>query len=795
MLRNYLRSAWRHLSSHKAFALLNIGGLAIGIAACILIGLSVSYERSFDANIPNKQNLYRVNEYAHYGGNPPYMAGNIGAPILPFVAADHPEIETYTRVIPSSWIYSSTTLEHDGNSLKTGNLVCTDTAFATLFGLHFLEGSYARTINTIVLTRTLAQKLFGRESALHKTLTLKVDDTTRYAIAVAGVVEDFPATSHLQAEGMMPIPKSWDTGWAGKNWGMFPAAAYARLGPGADPNKLQDQLTATVHQHNSGIDLRLQPVTQLHTGSIDINFDYFNYKKVDGKYLRVFMIIGLAIFLIACCNFVNLTIALAAYRGKEVAVKKIMGARRRQLMVQVLSEAFLSTTFAIILSVGLVALFLPSLNDLLGRELSLASLHRWPVIGIYAAILIVTTLFAGLYPAILISSAKAQEALKSKVLFGGSRTGLRNILVTGQFTIAIVFIVSLIVFTRQLNYMQHKDLGYSFEQVYKVRLEARDQEKASLFRTELAKIPGVKAVAGGFFELGSSGGTFGVDYLGADGKDQHEVFNYENGTPNYAKFFGIKFVAGRDFTPGKPNNEYLINETLAKHLGYSDPIGKRIAVTSFPQGTIVGVVKDYNFSSLHKKIEPLLIGSADYVPLWQRELYIKVSTAHLQTTIGAVDKTLRSLSVENDKLTGQFLDEHFRQLYDADKQAGSMVAVIGSLAVLIACLGLLGLAAFIVAKRTKEIGIRKVLGASVANVIVHLSKSFLRLVGIAFLVATPITWVLANNWLEGFAYRIAVRWWMFGLAGLIAIGVAAGIVGFLALRAAAVDPVTSLRTE
>lgn len=798
MLANYLRPAWRHLKSHRNFTLINTVGLAIGISACILISLAVSYERSFDANIPDKANLYRVNEYAHYPGNPPYMAGNIGAPIAPYLAADHPEIERYARVIPSSWVYPSTTLQNAGNSLKTTQLVCTDTAFAGLFGLRYLEGDkadYVRTINTIVLTQSLARRLFGNETALHKTLILKADDTTRYSVAVTGVVEDFPATSHFQAEAMMPIPKTWDTGWAGKNWGMFPAAVYARIRPGVDPKKLEAQLTTTVHKGNNGIDIRLQPAADIHTGSIDINFDQFNYQKVDGKYIRVFVIVGLAIFLIACCNFVNLTIALAAWRGKEVAVKKIMGARRLQLVIQVLTEAFLSTAIAIVLSIGLVALFLPSLNHLLGRELQLDSLEEWPIIGVYVAILTVATLFAGLYPALLISSAKAQEALRTKVLIGGSRTSLRNILVTGQFAIAIVFIVSLIVFTRQLDYMQNKNLGYSYEQVYKVRLDGRDMEKAKIFRNELARIPGVSDVASGLVELGGNGGTFGVDYIGTDGEKKHEVFNYENGTPNYIKFFGMQLVAGRGFTSDKPYMQYIINETLAKHLGFADPIGKPIHLTSFDPGYIVGVVKDFNFSSLHKKIEPLLIGSNEFIPTWQRELYIKVSTAHLQHTLNAINATLQSLSVEDSKLTGQFLDNHFRQIYSADQQARTLIAVIGTLAIFIATLGLFGLAAFIMAKRTKEISIRKVLGASVGNLVGNLGKSFLLLVGIAFLVATPITWIVTDSWLQSFAYRIDVQWWMFALAGVIAAGIALLIVGFLAVRAARANPITALRSE
>jgi len=794
----YLKAAWRNLAYNRNYTILNIGGLSLAIAACALIGLFVQNEYSFDKYIPNVSQVYRLNEYIHYEGTAPQVSAATGAPIGRFCKDNHNEIETYTRVFPATpFIYPSVTLAYEGKKIKTNNIACTDTTFAGMFGVAISEGDkedFVRDRNSIVLTQDLATRLFGTQSALHKTLLMITDDTTVRHVTVCNIIQDFPASSHLQVEGLLPITDEFEKRFMGQSWGALLGPTYLKLRPGTDISKLQARLTATLHTKNRFIDLQLQPVTKIHTASSDINYDFYNYHRADGKYIMVFIIIALAIFGIACCNFINLTIAIAAYRGKEIAVKKIMGAGRSHIFFQVLAETFLAVLGAVVLSILLTAIFLPSMNDVIGRRIPVSNLYEWPVPGIYMAVLLITTLFAGLYPALLVSSSKINQALKTKVLFGGSRTSLRNVLVTGQFTIALLFIIGLTIFLRQLQFLRNKNLGYTYEQVMKVPLDVQEAAKLGVLRSELLKIKGVSDISYGFMELGGKGSLFGIEYLAPDGQRKKISVNFENAPANYAGFFGMKIMAGRDFTRDNPTNEYLINETLARKIGYKDPVGKEINLASFPPGRVVGVVQDFNYSSLHTGIEPLLISSINYVPVWQSQLYIKVSTIGIMSTMQEVAARLKAVTGDNS-LDPKFLDEHFRRTYDAERHAGTIIAIIGVLAISIACLGLFGLAAFVIARRAKEISIRKVLGASVAGVVLALSREFIRLVVIAFIIATPVTWWLINKWLQGFAYRIMIQWWMFALAGAVAMLIAFLTVGVLAMGAARSNPMKSLRTE
>jgi putative ABC transport system permease protein len=471
-----------------------------------------------------------------------------------------------------------------------------------------------------------------------------------------------------------------------------------------------------------------------------------------------------------------------------------MGAGRGRIFSQVLTETFVATSLALALAILMVYIFLPSLNQILARHLYAAALYQPPALGGYAIILLVTILFAGGYPALLISSSRVSEALRSKVLFRGSRTTLRNALVTGQFTIAVVFVVCLIVFLQQLKFMQNKDLGYSYDQIAYVTLEIPAQTKLGALRSELEKINGVNGTAFGHLGLGGGGGMMGIDYTSSGGERGQMSVNFENASPNYLQFFGMKIVRGRDFNKD-PQNEYIINEALAKELGYTDPIGKRINLTNATSpGPIVGVVKDYNYSSLHTKIEPLIVSSYSSAPGWTDQLYIKVSTANVSTTLKEINATLAVVTGKKAPDL-QFLDDHFKELYRSEQQASTIIAIIGSLAIGIACLGLFGLAAFVIVQRAKEISIRKVLGATVTGITLRLSTSFLKWVAIAFVIATPISGWLTHKWLENFAYRITIQGWMFAAAAAVAVGTALLTVGVLAIRAAAANPINNLRSE
>jgi len=791
VFKNYFKIAWRTLSKNKSFLFINITGLATAIASCILISLFINNENSFDENIPDKTNTYRLNEYVHYDGTTPQLSAAIGEPIASFLKENHPEIKNYTRVYPSAPdIYPSLTLMFNGQSFSTKKIVCTDSSFDEMFGIKILQGdkkNFLRNQNDIVLTQSLANKIFGNTSPVNKQLVVNKGDSSNMYVAVSNVIADMPATSHLQFDALLPVPGNR----LENNYGALLGPAYLQLQEGVDIKDLEAKFTSTIHSKNEFIDMRLQPIANVHAVSTDINYDLFNYNKIDGKYIKVFSIISLAIFLIACINFINLSTAIAGFRGKEIAIKKITGASRLQIIIQVILETFIAVFIAIALAVLFASFFLPFINSILNRTLQVSLLYQPKLIFFYATILFTTTFLSGLYPALLISSIKVNDVLKTRKLAGKSASLLRNILVTGQFTAALIFIISLIVIIKQLELLQTKDLGYSYNQVIKIPLDGQNAEKLPVLKSELLKIRDVEDVTHGYFALNGIGSLFGIDYQSPTGQ-QHISVNFENATPGYVKFFGMKITNGHDLTKG--TNEYLINETLAKQIGWTNPVGKEINLAGgWPPGVIAGVVKDFNYSSLHSAIEPLIIGNID-LPVFEKQLYIKVSTANITKTIPGIVSTVRTVTgdVNTDYV---FLDDEFRALYNSEKQAGVMVAIIGSLAIIIACLGLLGLAAFIIIRRTKEIGVRKVLGASVINITALLSKDFLVLILIACLAAFPLSYWMMNKWLQSFAYRTTINGWIFVAAAVITIIIALMTVSFQAVKAAVANPVKSLRTE
>ncbi|HEX8020116.1 ABC transporter permease [Mucilaginibacter sp.] len=797
MLKIYFKTAYRNLLKNKAYAFVNILGLAVGIAACVLIGLFVNNERSFDNFVPNADKVYRLNEYMHYDGTAPSTAAIVGPPVAPFLKANNNEIDSYTRVFPAiPLVYPSVTMEYQGKKIKADKLACTDTSFASMFNPVIIEGErnkFTRDQNTIVLTASLARKLFGNSPALNKTIQLRTADTTVMSFTVSNVIADMPKNSHLQIEAMVPFPKEFLNSFLGTNYNVLMGATYLRISNNKNISLLESRVTKIIHAKSKFIDFTLQPLNRIHTGSINISYDELNYKKIDGKYLNIFIVIAIAVFLIACVNFVNLTTAIAGYRGKEVAVKKIVGARHFHVVFQVFIETFFSVLLSLISALLLITIFLPLLNKLLDRELTSESIYHGVMVVVFAGILIGTTLLAGIYPAWFISRANTGEALKTKVLLGGSKSSLRNVLVTGQFAIAVIFMISLMVILKQLKYMQQRDLGYSYSQVIKLPMDLQLAKKMPVLKAEIAKVKGVKDITNGFMEMGGNGSLFGIDFIAPNGEAKKITVNMENAGINYISFFDMKMIAGRTFSKGQ-QNEYIINQTLAKQIGYADPVGKPINITSLPPGRIIGVVKDFNYSSLHKTIEPLIIGSMDYIPYWQTNLYVKVSGTDVSQTLREIQKTFNGISGDN-KFDYQFIDDHFNEVYHSERQAGSMIAIIGGLAMLISCLGLLSLAAFVVLRRKKEIGIRKVLGASVTNITALLSKEFLILVFIAFVIASPVAYYFMNKWLQGFAYRINIQWWVIAGAGGAAIVIAFITISFQSIKAALANPVKSLRSE
>ena len=798
MFINYIRIAYRNLVKNKSYAVINIAGLAISMAACLMIGLFVQQEKSFD-NIQGKENIYRLNEYVHYDGAAPQLSAAIGPPIAPFLKNNNPSIKNFARALPAiPDIYPTVQLAYRDKKLGIKNMLCVDSSFATMFGLKVLKGDKSQFLherNSIVLTEKLATTIFGKEEALHQPLAMHTGDSVLY-LTVSHIIANFPENAHLQADALVAIPGALRNGYE-TNYGVMLGPAYLQLQPGANMAQTEALLTSAIHEKNKFIDMRLQPLTRVHASSMNINYDYLNYNRIDGSYIKIFILIAIAIFTIACINFINLTVAISGYRGKEIAMKKILGARRFQLVLQVITEISLPVLAALLLAILLSSICIPLLNNIIDRNMQADILFSAPLLGVYGLILLFTTFIAGCYPAWLISSATISNVLKTKLLLGQSRTSLRNILVTGQFIIAIVFIISPVIFLKQLRYMRNKDLGYSYSQVIKLPINTALAGKLSVANTALQKIKGVEAVTNGFIDLGTNDGSlFGIDYASPDGNGIKQAsVNFENAGAGFVHFFGMKIVSGKDLAKNSGASEYLVNETLARQLGYRHPVGMQLNLSGgWPAGVIVGVVKDFNYSSLHSKIEPLVINSVDFVNAWKKQLYVKISTAETARTLHAVEAVIKSLSAD-PTLSSTFMDEHFKKVYKSDQQAGVLVSIIGGLSIVLAAVGLLSLSAFIISKRTREIGIRKVMGASVKNILFMLSAEFLRLSIIAILVAFPLSWWALNKWLQGFAYRVSMGPEAFIVGGGAIFMLTIVIVSFQATRAALANPVKNLRTE
>jgi putative ABC transport system permease protein len=417
-MRHYLKSAWRTLLRHKGYSILNITGLAIAMAVCVLIALFIDNELSYDKLVPDRENLYRINEYIHYNGTTPQLGAATGLPVAPLLKADYSQVEDYARVFPAMpYIYPSITLEFQGKKVYAEHMLCCDSSFGRMFGIRSVESSTTAFMplrNNIVLTQSIARKLFGVTSAVNKILTLRVDDSTSYPMAVSNVIPDFSPRFHIQGDGCIPFPDDYQKGVLRDNYSVLLGPSYLRLRPGSDIASLEKQFTKTIHQKNVGIDVRMQRLSEIHTGSIDFNYDYLNAGKIDGKYLRVFVIIALAIFFIACSNFVNLTLVITAYRGKEVAVKKILGAARGRIVAQIFTDSLFSVVIAMLLSIGIACLCLPILNTIVGRQLKVSSFYRGFTPWLFVGMVVFTTLIASAYPAFLIASARIDDALRSK---------------------------------------------------------------------------------------------------------------------------------------------------------------------------------------------------------------------------------------------------------------------------------------------------------------------------------------------------------------------------------------------
>jgi putative ABC transport system permease protein len=802
MFKNYFKVAIRNIIRQKGYSFINIFGLAAGIASCILIMVWVQNELSYDGFHQKADRIYRLYGDLTLGGNLRSQP-IVGAPVAPALKQAFPEVENTVRMSP----FNATTAKYGEKEFRENNIYYADNSFFEVFTLPLIIGNPATALTTrysIVLTEKIANRYFGEENPLEK--SLRFSDGRVYT--VTGVMKDVPPNSHFTFD----ILCSYET-WIiwneqeANSWGWMEQTTYILTAPGVDSKTLEKKFEPVVYENlGSRIEkvgatfrIGLQPLSKIHLFS---NFEDDTAKIGNIMYVYLFSGVALFILFIACINFVNLSTARYSSRALEVGLRKTLGASRNSLIRQFLGETILVTFFAVILGYVFVLMLLPALKSMTGQEL-----RYWLLVQpLFLIVLMLSVLgiglFAGAYPAIFLSSFQPVKTLKGHLKIGAASSVFRRILVVGQFSISIALIVGTLIIYDQLQFVRNKHLGFNKDQVLTVPYPHNSQNwSVQSLRQELMSIPGITRVG---FSSQVPGAGFDMRNLRPEGRtdDESILMQQLSIEPDFLPTLGIEIAQGRNFSTTIPTDHVdavLINETTARQLGWDDPIGKSFFIsgrgedgqpTEF-QKRIIGVVKDFHSLSLRKKITPLVIfNNQSGFSL----IALKLSGSAISETVSRLREKWENL-FPDQPFDYAFLDESFDNLYRAEEQMNKIFTSFSLIAIMISCLGLFGLAAYMTEKRTKEVGIRKVMGASVSGILILLSKEFTRWVLVANIIAWPVAYYFMNRWLRSFAYHVDMNAGIFVLSGLIALFIAWITVSYQSFKIARSNPVDDLRYE
>ncbi|HEY9195253.1 MAG TPA: ABC transporter permease [Mucilaginibacter sp.] len=791
MIKNYIKIAWRNLYKNAAFSLIHILGLTMGITVCLMIFLYIMNEFSVDSFHKQGKNIYRVMR-GFDPAKPPtsYLSG----PYAPAMLNDFPQdIKMAVRVSPQNNLVS-----FGDKAFNEKKVYATDEGFFKLFSFPLLRGDAGTALDnpgSVVLTEATAKKYFG---SIDKAMGKVVQMDKRLQLKVTGVAKNVPSNSHLDFDLVMPISNySKDANfnvWI--NNGLFvylllnDKSSAAKL-EGHFPQFMDKYMGKDMQRFGAKFYLNLRPLKDIYFEEASA-FD--NVKHGDKKVVFIFISIAVLIMLIACINFTNLATIRAVERSKEVGMRKVMGALRNHLIGQFIGESLLLALISCALSIGLLVLLIPSYNHLLGYNLTV-SWNSAPIYLFLLGVIVIVGVLAGSYPAIFMSAFSPIQALKGKLKLGKGGNIIRQSLVVLQFSISVLLIIGTIVIVKQMHYIKSKSLGYDQAQSLTVSIDNNDiYDHRRQFKDELQNSSAVSSVS---LMSGEPGGFYDIHHFEAEG--QHDIFisRTEFADFEYVKTLGLKIIAGRDFSPQfatDTTNAVLINRTAARNLGFTpeQAIGKWIknTVRDDKRRTIVGVVEDFNFLSLKENMDALVISPSED----RRVAVIKLKRGNLQANISAI-KEIYSKVAPVYPFEYSFLDQKFDITYKTDIRQQTMLTIFSGLAIFIACLGLFGLASFTAAKRTKEIGVRKVLGSSVQNILILISKDLLKPVLLATVIAMPIGYYCMSKWLQSFAYKTPLHWWIFVLAALITFVIAIVTISFKSVKAALVNPIRSLRSE
>lgn len=792
MLSNYFKIAWRNLKKHKAFSFINIFGLAVGMAAFWLITLYVTDEWSYDRYNTKADRIFRVVQHGSWNGGKFDLAVT-SAPYAPALKADFPQVEETARIDAEG----GGKITYGDKTISEGSMIFTDNAVFKIFSYQFLSGDAETALSkpqSIVLTKSLAESVFGNaDNAVNKTIAIEGAPTT-----VTGVIADVPVNSHFSFKALRSLPQGYTSEW--NNSSIY---TYILLKNASDSKAIAASNSKFYDKYlkksfgDMKFHLELQPLTSIHLHS---NLSYELGANGNITYIYVFSITALLILLIAVINYVNLATARSSIRLKEIGVRKVIGSDRSQLIIMFFAESVLLSFIAMLAASAMIQFALPYFNQLSGKDLVLLQFGTAKTIALFVGFSLFTGMLSGIYPALFLSGFGTINAMKGQLGNQFSTIFFRKSLVVFQFVITIVMIIGSCVIYQQITYAMSKDLGFNKAQTLTFHINNKNvRAKADALRQQLLQNPNIEGVATAGSPIGNNNiGTSGISTpTNSDGL----MVQHLDVDEDFVSTLQIKMDKGRNFSKAIPSDvteAIMVNQTLVTQLGVKDPIGMRVFTGKDDQGkpiqkTIVGVVKDFNTYSLQHKIAPLVLrlpaGAED-----KDNLYVRIGKNDVKASLDYISKVYARFDIEN-KPEFHFLDQNFAAQYQTEQKQGNILLIFTILAISIACLGLFGLVTFTAEQRVKEIGVRKVLGASVTSIVSLLSTDLMKLVIIATVIASPIAYFAMTKWLQDFEYKIAINWWVFLLAGGGASLVALATISIQSIKAATSNPIKSLKSE
>lgn len=796
MLKTYFKIAWRNISKNKLYSSINILGLTIGITASILIGVYIMHELSYDKFNVNADRIALVT--MEYGGNGEVnTAVTTGTKVGPQFKRSFPSVEDYVRTMKSSAV-----LKVGDKLFEENNFLYADASLFNIFSFDLLEGNKATALNTtdkIVLSKSFAEKYFGNEDALNKTVIIRDK-----AYTVSAVMKDIPQNSQLRFDCAIAF-QNLGKQVAEEQWWTANYLTYLLLHNKEQLSGLQQQVVAYMQtsevksqarlDNGSYLTYHLEPLTKFHL---------YSSFSADGSitYVYMFGIVALLILVIACVNYTNLSTAQSAGRSAEVGMRKVMGASKKQLFWQFIGESLVLTTVATFLAYALSAFLIPYFNQVTGKQFTTGVLMQPSIVLLLLLIVVIVSVLAGAYPALILSGAVVIDVLKKGFNFSGGSNTFRRTLIVVQFAISVFLVTYTIIVLQQMKFIRSKDLGYDKEHVLILPVDTKMLHDYTSLKQAIQMQPNVESVSGGYESPAYVNWGDGISSDEGVGKKSISI----TGLPvdlDFTKTLNMKLVAGRDFqqndfalmdtSNNRANyrNSFILNEAAVKALGWTpeQAIGKTISKGE--QGPVVGVVKNFHFQSFHQNIGPLVMFLDDDLV---REFYIRIKPGNVAATISSLEQLWKQ-RVPHRPFEYHFLDEDYNNLYTAEQRTSLLFSIAAGLAIVLACLGLFGLAAFNTIKRTKEIGIRKVLGANLVDIAWLLSTDFIKLVAFGIIIALPVAWYVSNRWLQDFAFRIPVHMWVFLVTALGSVLIALATVSYHSIKASLMNPVNSLKTE